>query len=167
MPLHAFRPLSLVLLALLAILAPSLAAQSATDAPPAVNEAEALAAWHSFKAAPLEHLKDAPIFLRYMQGGAVHAVLNSNLLFWMYKDYPPDAQAVLYAAYMGGNLESQLVTRKQGDDPEAGMSAVLDAYAVLKAKKPELAIERLDRLSAARSEGRFAQAVADLGQGKP
>ncbi len=167
MSFQARRSLFLALLILFAILAPPLAAQSATDAPPAVSEAEALAAWHSFKAAPLEHLKDAPIFLRYMQGGAVHTVLNSNLLFWMYKDYPPDAQAVLYAAYMGGNLESQLITRKQGDDPEAGMSAVLDAYAVLKAKKPELAIERLDRLSAARSEGRFAQAVADLGQGKP
>lgn len=166
MPFHAFRPLTLASMALLAILAPPLAAQSA-EAPPTVSEGDALAAWRSFKAAPLEHLKDAPIFLRYMQGGAVHTVLNSNLVFWMYKDYPREAQAVLYAAYMGGNLESQLVTGKHGDDPQAAMSAVLDAYAVLKAKNPELAIERLDRLSVARDEGRFAQAVADLGAGKP
>ncbi len=155
--------------ALLAVLVPPLAAQAPPpiEAAPAISEDAALAAWRSFKAAPLDKLEEAPTFLRYMQGGAVHTVLNSNLVFWMYKDYPPEAQAVLYAAYMGGNLESQLVTRRNGDDPEAAMSAVLDAYAVLKAKKPELAIERLDRLAAAREGGHFAEAIADLGQGKP
>ena len=169
MPISRSRLRLPAVLALLVLLAPPLAAQAPppAEAAPAVSEDAALAAWRSFKAAPLERLAEAPTFLRYMQGGAVHTVLNSNLVFWMYKDYPPEAQAVLYAAYMGGNLESQLITRKNGDDPEAAMSAVLDAYAALKAKKPELAIERLDRLTAARDEGHFAEAVADLGQGKP
>jgi hypothetical protein len=169
MPISRFLVRTLAVPALLAVLVPPLAAQSPSpiEAAPAVSEDAALAAWRSFKAAPLDKLEEAPTFLRYMQGGAVHTVLNGNLLFWMYKDYPPEAQAVLYAAYMGGNLESQLVTRRNGDDPEAAMSAVLDAYAVLKANKPELAIERLDRLTAARESGHFAEAVADLGQGKP
>ena len=168
------RPLARVLtpLAILLslMLAQPLAAQSAappTAAADSVTAEEALAAWQRFKRAPLENLKEAPTFLRFMQGGAVHTVLNSNLVFWMYQDYPPEAQAVLYSAYMGGNLESQLVTRKQGDDPEAAMSATLDAYTVLRARNAELTIQRLDDLIVARKEGRFAQAVADLGQGRP
>ena len=162
--------LAAILVALAASPAP-LAAQTPTPVPadeaPAVSQADALAAWQRFKAAPLERMEDAPTFLRYMQRGGVHTVLNSNLLFFMYQDYPREAQAVLYSAYMGGNLESQLVTRKQGDDPEAAMSAVLDAYATLIAARPELAIKRLDELRVAREQGTFAAAVADLGQGKP
>lgn len=147
--------------------APLPAAPAATESATTVTEADALAAWQRFKVAPQANLKEAPIFLQYMQGGAVHTVLNANLLFFMYKDYPPAAQAVLYAAYMGGNLESQLVTRKNGDDPEAGMSAVLDAYTTLKADDKSLTIKRLDDLLVARAEGRLEQAVTDLGLGKP
>lgn len=169
MPPSSLRSIVSLVLTLLVTASQPLAAQSpaAATPPPAISEQDALAAWQRFKSAPLDNLKDAPVFLRYMQGGAVHTVLNSNLLFWMYNDYPPEAQAVLYAAYMGGNLESQLVTRRNGDDPEAAMSAVLDAYAVLKAKKPEFAIARLDELAVARDAGRFAEAVVALGQGRP
>jgi hypothetical protein len=160
-----------VLLVVLLAFAPALPALAADDgavpAAPAVSEQEALAAWQRFKAAPVERLEDATVFLRYMQGGAVHTVLNSNLVFWMYSDYPREAQAVLYAAYMGGNLESQLVTRKQGDDPEAAISAALDAYTALKRRDDALTIKRFDDMLVARAEGRLAEAVADLAQGKP
>ena len=159
------------LLTLLLALSPTLPALAADDAAapavPTVSREEALAAWQRFKAAPTERLEDATVFLKYMQGGAVHTVLNSNLVFWMYNDYPREAQAVLYAAYMGGNLESQLVTRKQGDDPQAGLDAVLDAYTLLKARDEALGIKRLDEMLVARAEGRLAEAVADLAQGKP
>jgi len=159
------------LLTLLLTLPPALPLRAADDAAasaaPAVSQEQALAAWQRFKAAPTERLEDATVFLKYMQGGAVHTVLNSNLVFWMYNDYPREAQAVLYAAYMGGNLESQLVTRKQGDDPQAALSAVLDAYTVLKARDGTLAIKRLDDMLVARAEGRLAAAVDDLAQGKP
>lgn len=158
------------LIAVLALLPalPSLAADgAAAPAVPTASREEALAAWQRFKAAPTERLDDATVFLQYMQGGAVHTVLNSNLVFWMYNDYPREAQAVLYAAYMGGNLESQLVTRRQGDDPQAAISAALDAYVVLKARDEALTIKRLDDMLVARTEGRLAEAVADLAQGKP
>ena len=164
-------PVRRVLLTLLLALPPALPSLAADDgaapAVPTVSQEEALAAWQRFKAAPTERLDDATVFLKYMQGGAVHTVLNSNLVFWMYNDYPREAQAVLYAAYMGGNLESQLVTRKQGDDPQAGLDAVLDAYTLLKARDEALTIKRLDEMLVARAEGRLAEAVADLAQGKP
>jgi len=167
-PCRALLALWLLAAALPALAqAPQSAPAPAAATAPTVTEAQALAAWQRFKAAPGANLKDAPVFLQYMQGGAVHTVLNSNLVFWMYQDYPPEAQAVLYASYMGGNMESQLVTRKTGDDPEAGMSAVLDAYTTLKADNEALTIKRLDDLIKAREEGRLAAAVSDLGQGKP
>src|SRR5690606_6351114 len=103
-----------------AVLAPA-AAQEPAPTGRAVTAEEALAAYDRFIAAPIERLGEAPTFLRYMQGGAVHTVLNANVVFWMYRDVPPDVQAVLYAAYMGGNLDSQLRGRRQGDDPEAGI----------------------------------------------
>ena len=41
------------------------------------------------------------------------------------------------------DFESQLVTRKQGDDPEAALGAVLDAYTQLKARDETLTLKRL------------------------
>ncbi|MSR14355.1 MAG: hypothetical protein EXR86_07285 [Gammaproteobacteria bacterium] len=127
--------------------------------------AEALAAYARFALAPEQNLKEAPIFLGYMQSGAVHAVLNANLLFWMYRPFPPDVQAVLYAAYMGGNLHSQLETHKQGDDPAAGMSAAIDAYAGLKETHADLKIAEFEQLLEAQRAGNLASAVDALASG--
>lgn len=160
-------PLFALLLALGMSGAPARAAEPAATQPATVTQEDALAAWHRFKAAPLDRLEDAPVFLKYMQGGATHTVLNGKLVFFMYEDYPPETRAVLYAAYMGGNLESQLVTRRQGDDPQAAMSAVLDAYAALKTRDSKLAIAKLDELAAARAAGRFPAAVDALAGGRP
>lgn len=130
-----------------------------TEEAPRVSQADALEAWDRFRQAPEQHLDLATTFLRFMQGGSVHTVLRSDVLFWMYAPYPPDVQAVLYAAYMGGNLDSQLRGKRQGDDPEAGIAAALDAWAGVKKTHPTLDIPRLDELAKARREGRLAAAL--------
>lgn len=148
---------------------PALAAESdagqAIPSPP--DAAEALAAYDRFRAAPAQGLADAATFLRYMQGGAVHTVLDDRLMFFMYRDLPADVRAVLYAAYMGGNLDSQLRTRKAGDDPVAGMQGVLAAYASLRAARPTLAIAELDTLAAAAAAARLPAAIEALRNGTP
>ena len=154
------------LLACLLWLAPAtqLLAQTAqAPAPdgPKITAEQALAAWDTFRGAPEQHLDLATVFLKFMQAGAVHTVLRSDVLFWMYAPYPPDVQAVLYAAYMGGNLDSQLRGKKDGDDPEAGMAAALDAWAGLKRSHEGLKIDRLDQLEAARQAGRLGAALAE------
>ena len=126
---------------------------------PTISADEALAAWDAFRLAPEQRLDQATTFLKFMQGGSVHTVLRSDVLFWMYAPYPPDVQAVLYSAYMGGNLDSQLRGKKDGDDPEAGMAAALDAWAKLKQTHPSLQIERLDQLESARQAGRLGAAL--------
>lgn len=134
-------------------------AASTTPAAPAVTATEALAAWDRFRTAPAEKLSEAPIFLKFMQSGEVHTVLRSEVVFWMYQPYPQDVQAVLYAAYMGGNLDSQLRGKKQGDDPEAGIRAALDAWATLKKSHPKLSMPQLDAWEKARQEGRLPAAL--------
>jgi hypothetical protein len=136
------------------------------EAPTAeVTATQALAAYARFAAAPEHNLKEAPIFLKYMQSGAVHAVLNANLLFWMYRPFPQDIQAVLYAAYMGGNLHSQLATRKQGDDPHAGMEAAVKAYAELKKTHADLNIAEFEKLLDAQRKGALTAAIESLAAG--
>ena len=139
----------------------------ATEPAPAITAAQALAAYDRFNAAPEANLQDAPTFLKFMQNGAVHTVLNSNVVFWMYRDVPSDVQAVLYAAYMGGNLDSQLRTRKQGDDPEAGMRAALSAYDALKKTHAKLTLPELEALRQAQSAGALGPALAKLAEGRP
>ena len=124
-------------------------------------------AYDRFRAAPEQQLAEAPAFLRYMQGGAVHTVLNNRLMFFMYRDVPPDVQAVLYAAYMGANLDSQLRTRRQGDDPVAGMQAVLDTYAALKRSHPGLALAELEALGEAVRARGLPAAVGAMAAGTP
>ncbi|MBI2802726.1 MAG: hypothetical protein HYX63_21015 [Gammaproteobacteria bacterium] len=139
----------------------------AVEPAPTITATQALAAYDRFKAAPEANLQDAPTFLKFMQNGAVHTVLNSKVVFWMYRDVPRDVQAVLYAAYMGGNLDSQLRTRQQGDDPEAGMRAALSAYEALKKTHAKLALPELDALRKAQSAGALAPALAKLAEDKP
>lgn len=141
--------------------------QTAEAAAPVPSATDALAAYDRFRAAPEQSLAEATTFLRYMQGGAVHTVLDDRLMFFMYRDLPPDVRAVLYAAYMGGNLESQLRTRKAGDDPVAGMHGVLAAYAALRESRADLAIAELDTLATAAAAQRLPAAVEALRNGTP
>lgn len=123
---------------------------------PAITQTQAFAAWDTFHQDPLNRLDVAPTFLKFMQAGAVHTVLRDDVLFWMYAAYPQDVQAVLYATYMGANMEAQLRGAKRGDDPEAGISAVLDVWPLLKPRHPDLAMPRFDTWAAARQAGTLA-----------
>ncbi len=161
MPLRLIRSLLIF-----SLLSTSLSAQETAPAPTVTAE-QALAAYDRFRRAPEQSLQEAPTFLRYMQGGAVHTVLNNRILFWMYRDFPPDVQAVLYAAYMGGNLDSQLRTQKRGDDPAAGIAATLSAYAALKKTHPTLVLTELETLASAQANGRLTEAVAALADTSP
>ena len=134
-------------------------AAGGAPAAPEITAEQALAAWDTFRNAPEQRLDVATTFLKFMQSGGVHTVLRSDVLFWMYAPYPQDVQAVLYAAYMGGNLDSQLRGKKAGDDQEAGMAAALDAWATVKKTHPNLKIERLDKLETARRAGKLGAAL--------
>ena len=153
---------SLMLVALSAAFGAHAEDPTPIDETPKITAAQALAAYDRFKAAPENNLREAPTFLNYMQGGAVHTVLNSQVVFWMYRAIAPDAQAVLYAAYMGGNLDSQLRGPRHGDDPEAGMRAALTAYATLTQTHSKLSIPEFAPLAKAEAAGKLREAVEAL-----
>ena len=148
----------------LTFVAAQTAAADKEPAPIKITAPQALAAYDRFSRAPEQNLNEAPTFLNFMQGGSVHTVLNSNVVFWMYRDIAPDAQAVLYAAYMGGNLDSQLRGPKHGDDPEAGMRATLIAYRGLQKTHPKLVIPEFGPLAQAEAQGKLRAAVDALSQ---
>lgn len=149
-----------------ALLLSALAATAQELPAPPVNAADALAAYDRFRASPEKNLQEAPTFLRFMQGGTAHTVLNNRLMFFMYRDVPPDVQAVLYASYMGANLDSQLRSRRQGDDPLAGMAAVLETYAALKQTHPDLVLEELESLRRDADARGLESAVQTMADGR-
>ena len=114
-----------------------------------IHRNDALAAYNAFNQDPVNKLDVAPTFLKFIEtDGEAHIVLDPTLTAWMYEDHVPEARAVLYAAYMGGNMNAQLLGLSNGDDPIKGMESVLAAYAKLKMKYADLSIPMLDSLAA-------------------
>ncbi|MEM7466507.1 MAG: hypothetical protein AAF387_06430 [Pseudomonadota bacterium] len=146
---------------LLALCLVSAAAQAQHEV--LVNRDQALMAYTKFEADPLNNLDQAPSFLKFIEtDGEVHIVLDQKLTTWMYEDHPPEARAILYAAYMGSNMHAQLTGLASGDDPVAGMRGVLHAYGKLGKKYADLSIPVLDALADAEQEDSLAPAVSDL-----
>ncbi len=154
------------LLALLSLMLPPAAHAAPPDDEISANQA--IAAWTAFAADPINELRQAPTFLRFIEthGGDVHVVINGNLLGFMQRDVPPAARAVLYAAFMGGNMRAQLESGDVADDPVAGMAAAVNAYQFLKAGDGALAVREMDYLDPHRGQASFAEAVQTLAAGE-
>ncbi len=140
------------------ILLPALAQQ-----PQLISRDEALSAYASFKSDPINKLDQAPVFLKFIESdGEAHIVLDQKLTAWMYEDHEPEARAVLYAAYMGSNMDAQLSGVSEGDDVVQGMSGVLTAYIPLKTKYPTLSIPMLESLLPHVENGTLGEAVIEM-----
>ena len=145
-----------ILLSLL--LFPALAQQ-----PQLISRDEALSAYANFKSDPINKLDQAPVFLKFIEtDGEAHIVLDQKLTAWMYEDHEPEARAVLYAAYMGSNMNAQLSGASDGDDVVQGMSGVLAAYMPLKTKYPALSIPMLESLLPHIKDGTLREAVIEM-----
>ena len=125
--------------------------------------AEALAAYHSFSEDPPRRLDRTQPFLDFIRSsGEVHVVLNDGLLAWMYGELAPAHKAVLYAAFLGGNMAAQLERGEAGSDNAAAMRATLAAYRALKADDPALNVPLLESLLSAESNGQLVEQVARI-----
>ena len=132
-----------------------------------VTQEAALAAMKSFLADPANGLEYATIFLKYVEShGDVHLVIDQRLIPWMYEDNPANMRAVLYSAYVAGNMQSQLLGASDGDDPKAALSAALNAYESLRANDGNPEIDFFESLREARNNDNFAAAVEALLNGK-
>lgn len=158
----------LALLILSAALFAGMATTTAGEVVTPPSAADALAAWEAFRAAPVERLDRTPPFLDYIRrGGAVHIVLNENLLGWMHDALEDEVKAVLYAAFLGGNMAAQLARGSAGSDDIAGMTSALDAYRALRAARPALHVALFDDLDAAANAGHLEARIVELAGAKP
>jgi hypothetical protein len=139
-----------------------IAGSAAQEAAPSVPDARtALAAYAAFRAAPLERLDRSGPFLDYIRdSGAVHIVLDEDLLAWMYQPIDPTYKAALYAAYLGGNMAAQLAAGEHAVDGDIdGMASALEVYTLIRARDAAFTLPLFDTLTQARSDGRFADVV--------
>ena len=128
-----------------------------------VSREDAISAYATFSQNPIEHLNAAPTFLKFIQtDGEAHIVLDEKLTTWMYDNHEPEVRAILFAAYMGSNMNAQLTGVSDGDDAVQGMHGVLDAYQTLKLKHSELKIPMLEDLTEQRKQGALGKAIKAL-----
>jgi len=132
----------------------SVAAAETLQAPALPSAAEALAAYKEFNAAPVAGLRAAQTFVDFIRGtGEIHIVLNENLLSWMYKDFDPQSKAVLYAAFLGGNMRAQLEDGESSNGDVAGMLSAVAAYRALQAQNANFSLPFFERLLSAETNG--------------
>ena len=126
---------------------------------------EARAAFAAFQADPLNRLDRTEPFLNFIRdSGQVHMVLNNDLLAWMYAPIDPNLKAVLYAAFLGGNMHAQLAHKDElssGDDV-AGMTSALAAYAAIRAAHPDFKLPLFDQLASAQAAQQLDAAVSRI-----
>lgn len=136
------------------------------------NEAEdipsataALEAFDAFSANPYHNLDKTQTFLDFIRAsGQVHIVLNETLLAWMYDDMPQHNKAVLYAAFLGGNMAGQLADddASSNSDNVGGMISALKAYAAIRAEDSEFSLPLFEQLAAAQSNGQLVAEIDKL-----
>ncbi|MCE0496667.1 MAG: hypothetical protein LV481_01785 [Methylacidiphilales bacterium] len=98
---------------------------------------------------------------------AVHISLSHAVVPWVKKGDSPDADTrnMLLAAYVAGNVSSQLKSGKAHDDVYAGWEQVLTTYAQLLAINPAAKISEVEDLKDREADGKL-QAYADEVSGK-
>ena len=154
------------LLALCLVLASACVHAEAPAEAPIPEATAALAAYESFMAAPLDRLEHTLPFLAFIRdSGAVHIVLNNDLLAWMYEPMDPAVKAALYAAFLGGNMAEQLKAGSAGAADIAGMASALDVYAAVKQVHPDFRLAQFEQLAAARAADGLGAAVGRIVNG--
>lgn len=148
----------------LLLMATTVLAQEPVQGVPSADEA--IAAYATFNADPLNKLSAAGPFLNFIRGsGQIHIVLNDALLKFMNSDISDERKAQLYAAFLGGNMQSQLDSGKTGSDNVAAMSAALEVYRLQRKADGSFSIALFEALDAAELKGELPQLVAGIVSG--
>ena len=146
------------------------AAAANADAGKTVSRDEVLKAISVFQADPSsrEGSDASETILAFARtSDAVHISLSHAVVPWVKKGDSPDAdtRGMLLAAYVAGNVGSQLKSGKVHDDVYAGWQQVLATYAQLLAINPAAKISEVEGLKDKAADGKL-QAYADEVGGK-
>lgn len=107
----------------------------------------------------------APAILDFAKDSEdVTVSLNPSTLPWIAAGERLPHQELLLAAFVGGNIRSQLLESKLEDSPVDGMRCVFKVYMKLRESKPSLRSPEIERLMRLDVEGRLKEALSDPGE---
>lgn len=124
----------------------------------AIPEETARAAIRDFKADPLgaaDRGATATIMAFTRASPAVTVMISERSVPWLRDQQSDRRPALLLAAYVTGNVESQLDRRAKEDDAYAGVLQAIATYRQLQENDPEFRIEEIERLIQLEGEGRL------------
>ncbi len=167
--LHCSRCcLAIVLMFLLSTAAWSAPEEPPTEAKHTVSRSEAVRALETYQRDPLNNLKAASVFATYIkEDGDVHVSMDNRLIPWMTDpNCPPRVRAILLSAFMAGNFQAQLDDEMELDDSAAGLTYTVEVYELLKSQDATLMQAELEKLLAAKQEGKLEPAIDSLVNGE-
>ena len=110
-------------------------------------------------AAKTDHLKTVMTFAE--ESPDVLVMLDPELLpLWANKSDPH--APLLNAAFVAGNVKSQLDSKKNKDDSYAGLQIMFKAYHAVQASEKGYMVEAIDKLEALDKEGKLKEKVEQV-----
>ncbi len=99
--------------------------------------------------------------------GNKHAVviLGPEELKWGFND--EKYGKILFAAFVGGNTQSQLYSGVHGNDRYSGLISLFKAYRQLKANDSDFTVKEIETLLALHKEGKMMQYLIELEKKQP
>lgn len=86
---------------------------------------------------------------------AVAVSIGPKSVPWLHKKQVDRRPSVLLAAYVAGNIESQLNRRVKEDDPYAGVLQAIATYRQLQQNDPDYRVDELEALTQLEKDGRL------------
>jgi len=137
-------------LLLLALLQLSVGASTPTPEPEITKEMAIKAATLFRNADPFssDALGYAAILIRFTEKSpeVMIKVSHKPLPFLSSKKLSDKERAILIAAFVAGEMDSQLLHRKVKDDPYAGDLQLIETYRLMQQKKPRFVIPEIEQL---------------------
>ena len=134
-----------------------------------ISKDAALKAIANFENAPLgDDGKDAAaIITRFAtESKEVYITISMKILTWLKNDDETDPyyqfRAVLLAAYLSGNVKSQLIQGAAKDDPYAGLLQVLRTYNQLKIADSGFKLSEIETLQDLKNNNRLKAHIKEV-----
>lgn len=159
----------LLCLALLAGISPRALAQglpapAGSAAEPVLLESTVRQAIERFRAEPTSAAgrRSAAMIVKFAEKSPlVDVVIGPKSVPWLSEQVDSSLSTLLLAAFVAGNVQSQLDRRVRKDDTRAGVEQVLETYAKIRRSEPKFRVASIDKLAELKASGGLADYLAE------
>ena len=152
--------LPLLLITVLSVTSWSIAA----DKLPVLTKTEALRAITLFREDPLSEIGRGAggLIMNYAEKSPdVRVVVSQKCIpFLSNKGIPINEKSTLIAAFVVGNVDSQLLRNQKKDDSYAGVLQVIDSYRQIQREKPKFRLEEIEKFIELEKRGQLKAYVS-------